>query len=145
MAKKKPLNPRLESKVRKKLRQAWGDHKLALFLGAGVSQPYGLPMWSEMVLTLLIDEYEQFKSLWEYYRRPFSSWMAETYGLTPVMLARLSQWKFQSNGRGSTFQVYVRDMLYSEPRQLSKGPTSLQAVAELAAADRQADAARHLR
>jgi len=134
MVKKKPLKPQLEPKVKEKLRQAWRDHKLVLFLGAGVSQPYGLPMWSDMVLTLLVDEYpDQFKSLWEHYRRPFGSWLAETYGLTPVMLARLSQWKFQSKGRSSTFQEYVRDMLYPAPPQTPKGPTSLKAVAQLTA------------
>lgn len=134
MVKKKQLNSRLEQKAKEKLRQAWRDHRLVLFLGAGVSQPYGLPMWSDMVLTLLVDEYpEKFKSLWEHYRRPFGSWLAETYGLTPVMLARLSQWKFQSKGRSSTFQEYVRDMLYPEPPQTPKGLTSLKAVAQLTA------------
>src|SRR6185436_14862278 len=134
MLKKKPLKLRLEPKVKEKLRQAWRDHKLVLFLGAGVSQPYGLPMWSDMVLTLLVDEYpDRFKSLWEHYRRPFGSWLAETYGLTPVMLARLSQWKFNSRQRGNTFQQYVRDMLYPEPEIQPAEPTALQAVAQLTA------------
>lgn len=117
-----------------KLRQAWRDRNLVLFLGAGVSQPYGLPMWSDLVLTLLVDEYpDQFKSLWEHYRRPFGSWLAEKYSLTPVMLARLSQWKFQSKGRSCTFQEYVRDMLYPDPPGRPKQRTALQAIAELAA------------
>jgi SIR2-like domain len=120
--------------TKEKLRQAWRDHKLVLFLGAGVSQPYGLPMWSDLVLTLLVDEYpDQFKSLWEHYRQPFGSWLAETYGLTPVMLARLSQWKFNSKQRGNTFQQYVRDMLYPEPEIPPKEPTALKAVAQLTA------------
>jgi hypothetical protein len=134
MATKRKLSAALPAGVKKKLLKAWRARKLVLFLGAGVSQPYGLPMWSDLVLTLLVDEYpDQFKSLWEHYRRPFGSWLAETYGLTPVMLARLSQWKFNSKNRGITFNEYIQEMLYPTPPRLPTGPTTLQAVAKLTA------------
>ncbi|MBC7912314.1 MAG: SIR2 family protein [Pyrinomonadaceae bacterium] len=138
MARKRKSTSNLSPTVKKRLRQAWRDHKLVLFLGAGVSQPYGLPMWSDLVLTLLVDEYpEQFKSLWAHYRRPFGSWLSETYGLTPMMLARLSQWKFQSKGRGCSFPEYLRDMLYQDPKPQPKGATALKAVAKLASLSEQ--------
>ncbi len=124
----------MSSSAKARLRQAWREHKLVLFLGAGVSQPYGIPMWSDLVLTLLVDEYpENFKSLWEHYRQPFGSWLAETYGLSPVMLARLSQWKFQNKGQACSFNEYVRDMLYPESQHSPRDTTALAAIAKIAA------------
>ncbi len=101
-----------------RLQKAWRDRKLVLCLGAGVSIPYGLPPWNELVLTLLIDEFSKmFKDLLEHYRRPFGSWLAETFGLTPLMLARLAQKQFESAPRSGSFAEYVREMMYLSYRE----------------------------
>src|SRR5262245_28466513 len=107
-----PSKPGLLPRHRDKLRQPWNDRNLVFCLGAGVSAPYGLPGWNDLVLTLLLDEYPgRFKRLWEHYRRPFGSWLAETFGLTPIQFARLSQRKFNRDARPVSFSEYVRQKL----------------------------------
>jgi hypothetical protein len=74
------------------LKEAWKRRKPVLFLGAGVSQPYGLPGWNDLVLTLLLDESSHaFDRFWPHYRVPLGSWLAETFGLSVVSIARLAR------------------------------------------------------
>ncbi|HKG46986.1 MAG TPA: hypothetical protein VKB02_09675, partial [Pyrinomonadaceae bacterium] len=40
------------------LRMAWKQKHLALFVGAGVSIPYGIPSWKNLVLELLFEQVE---------------------------------------------------------------------------------------
>jgi hypothetical protein len=125
---------RLPEADRAALDRAWSEGRLVLFLGAGASQPYGLPSWSDLVLTLLVDEYEtQLSDIWAHYRRPFSAWLAERYQLTPAMLARLSHWKFADGGYATSptaFAEYLRKILYGRFSRPAKS-TLLTAVADL--------------
>lgn len=114
-----------------RLQKAWRERKLVLCLGAGVSIPYGLPPWNELVLTLLIDEFSKmFKGLLEHYRRPFGSWLAETFGLTPLMLARLAQKQFANEPSAQSFAEYVAEMMYLSYREPHHS-TALTAIADL--------------
>ncbi|HSG38616.1 MAG TPA: hypothetical protein VLE27_03165, partial [Thermoanaerobaculia bacterium] len=38
------------------LQRAWREKDLVLFLGAGVSKPYGIPTWNDLVLEILFDQ-----------------------------------------------------------------------------------------
>jgi hypothetical protein len=113
---------------------AWQRRKLVLFLGAGVSLPYGLPSWSDLVLSLLLDESSRaFAEFWPHYRAPLASWLAETFGINPVGMARVVRaYSEQQNLKGAAFSEYVRDMLYRSVTT-PNGPTALSAIADLLA------------
>jgi hypothetical protein len=114
------------------LKEAWKRRKLVLFLGAGVSQPYGLPSWNDLVLTLLLDESSHaFEQFWPHYRMPLGAWLAETFGISAVSMARLARvYAKKNNLDDQQFRRYVRDQLYrfeSEP----VGCTTLTGVVDL--------------
>jgi hypothetical protein len=113
--------------------EAWNRRKLVLFLGAGISQPYGLPSWNDLVLTLLLDESSKiFGQFWEHYRVPLGAWMVETFGLTPVSMARLARKYAEKNYNfdDARFREYLREELYRSDRDPKK-PTTLSAIVDL--------------
>ena len=76
----------------KGLRSAWRSRQLVLFLGAGVSIPYGLPSWKNFVLELLFEQAERTRRLgrlWPHYRRALASWMTDYFEYDPLVLARM--------------------------------------------------------
>src|SRR5262245_32274847 len=114
------------------LKRAWAQRKLVLFLGAGVSQPYGLPSWNDLVLTLLLDESSRaFDKFWPHYRVPLGTWLAEKFGLSAVAMARLTRaYARDHNFDDQRFLTYVRDELYRFYRE-PNGPTTLTRIADL--------------
>ncbi len=76
----------------KELRKAWRNRQLVLFLGAGVSIPYGLPSWKNLVLELLFEHAQgtrRLGHLWPHYRRAVASWMTDYFDYDPLVLARM--------------------------------------------------------
>src|ERR1700754_4819480 len=76
----------------KGLRRAWRTRELVLFLGAGVSIPYGLPSWKNLVLELLFEQAQgtrQLGPMWPHYRRAVASWMTDYFDYDPLVLARM--------------------------------------------------------
>ena len=76
----------------KGLRYAWRNRQLVLFLGAGVSIPYGLPSWKNLVLELLFEQAQgtrRLGSMWPHYRRAVASWMTDFFDYDPLVLARM--------------------------------------------------------
>ena len=74
------------------LRYAWRNRQLVLFLGAGVSMPYGLPSWKSLVLELLFEQAQGTRRLgnrWPHYRRAVASWMTDYFDYNPLVLARM--------------------------------------------------------
>jgi len=74
------------------LRWAWKQKHLVLFLGAGVSIPYGVPSWKNLVLELLFEQVEHTRRLgniWPHYRRALASWMTDYFDYSPLVLARM--------------------------------------------------------
>src|SRR3569832_3024104 len=74
------------------LRWAWKQKHLVLFLGAGVSIPYGIPSWKTHVLELLFEQVEHTRRLgniWPHYRRALASWMTDYFDYSPLVLARM--------------------------------------------------------
>jgi len=115
------------------LSEAWNRRKLILFLGAGISQPYGLPSWNDLVLTLLLDESSKtFGKFWEHYRVPLGAWLVETFGLTPVSMARLARKYAEKNYNfnDARFRKYLRDVLYRTERD-PKQPPTLSSIVDL--------------
>src|ERR1044071_5382949 len=72
------------------LNWAWQQKQLVLFLGAGVSIPYGVPSWKNLVLELLFDQAGQTRRLGQmlpHYRRAVASWMTDYFEYSPLVLA----------------------------------------------------------
>ena len=121
------------------LRRAWRQGELVLCLGAGVSMPYGLPSWNNLVLELLFEQAQgtrQLGSMWPHYRRAVAAWMTDYFAYNPLVLARMVERDMQSKKRGNGAEKFLnclRSHLYANQR-IPKSRTTLQAVADLIAA-----------
>ena len=127
------------------LRWAWKQKHLVLFLGAGVSIPYGIPSWKNLVLELLFEQVEHTRRLgniWPHYRRALASWMTDYFDYSPLVLARMVERESRKRARkkgkpqlddgDQIFLEKLRTQLYAQckpPRNNKR--TALQAVADL--------------
>ena len=76
------------------LQQAWRERRLVLFLGAGVSMPYGVPAWRELVLHLLLDTADRrFAQFMPHYRPALATWLADRFDFSPALLARVVKYQ----------------------------------------------------
>jgi SIR2-like protein len=129
------------------LRFAWRNRQLVLFLGAGVSIPYGLPSWKNLVLELLFEHAQgtrQLGRMWPHYRRAVASWMTDYFEYNPLVLARMVERDLKKknpavghNGTNSAdsperFLERLRKHIYAHHREPSER-TALQAIADLIA------------
>jgi hypothetical protein len=125
------------------LQRAWKEKNLVLFLGNGVSMPYGIPAWKDLVLEILFDQTDVARRLEPIalpYRRALASWLVDYYDYDPVVLARVVKNEIGRRTRrrreGSEdarglFLEQVRTHLYPDPPLQPKEPTTLTAVADL--------------
>jgi len=131
----------------KGLRYAWRNRQLVLFLGAGVSIPYGLPAWKSLVLELLFEHAQGTRRLggmWPHYRRAVAAWMTEYFDYDPLVLARMverdlrlrnsriSRAANKSTDRKDLFLERLRAHMYAHYRE-PKGKAILPAVCDLIA------------
>src|SRR5947208_2763968 len=89
----------------KGLRYAWRNRQLTLFLGAGVSIPYGLPSWKSLVLELLFEQAQgtrRLGSMWPHYRRAVASWMTDYFDYDPLVLARMVERDLRLKNSGTS-------------------------------------------
>jgi hypothetical protein len=128
----------------KGLQAAWRQKHLVLFVGAGVSIPYGIPSWKDLVLELLFEQAEHTRrlgSLWPHYRRALASWMTDYFDYNPLVLARMVErdarqrsrknagWK-PSDGE-TVFLEKLRTQIYAHCKPPAGKRTALQAIADL--------------
>jgi hypothetical protein len=131
----------------KGLRYAWRSRQLVLFLGAGVSIPYGLPSWKSLVLELLFEHAQRTRrlgSMWPHYRRAVASWMTDYFDYDPLVLARMVERDLRlrnptipnavnkSADRADLFLERLRTHMYANYRE-PKGKTVLLAICDLIA------------
>jgi hypothetical protein len=131
----------------KGLRYAWRNRQLVLFLGAGVSIPFGLPSWKSLVLELLFEHAQgtrRLGSMWPHYRRAVASWMTDYFDYDPLVLARMVERDLRlrhsamprgaktSADRDDPFLCRLRAHMYANYRQ-PEGRTILQAICDLIA------------
>ena len=143
----KPSSPAVKIKVNpsdmRGLQYAWKDKRLVLFLGAGVSIPYGVPSWKNLVLELLFEQAEHTRRLgrmWPHYRRAVAAWMTDYFDYNPLVLARMVERDARKrsqkkNGRQSDgeqiFLENLRTQLYADCKPPTGKRTTLQAIADL--------------
>ncbi|MEA2600888.1 MAG: hypothetical protein QOF89_1880 [Acidobacteriota bacterium] len=125
------------------LRHAWREKSLVLFLGAGVSRPYGIPTWKDLVLEILFDQTDVARRLEPIdlpSRRALAAWLVDYYDYDPIILARVVKNEIRRNarrrsGKGSDgrdlFLEKVRQHLYPENPPVPREPTTLTGVADL--------------
>lgn len=124
------------------LNKAWEEKRLVLFLGAGVSIPYGIPSWKDLVLELLFEQVQhsrRLKKMLPHYRRAVASWMTDYFGYSPLVLARMVERDAKKRARKNAtkksdneiFLEQLRTQLYAQCRRPKGKRTTLQAIAEL--------------
>ena len=126
------------------LGMAWKQKHLVLFLGAGVSIPYGIPSWKNLVLELLFEQVEHTRRLgniWPHYRRALASWMTDYFDYSPLVLARMVERdaRKRSKRKGVEYAVdgeqifleKLRTQLYAQCKPPRVKRTTLQAIADL--------------
>lgn len=120
------------------LRYAWRNRELVLFLGAGVSIPYGLPSWKSLVLELLLEQVQSTRRLghvWPRYRRVIAAWMTDYFDYDPLVLARNVERDLRAKDPGDGETIFLgrlRAHMYANYREPA-GRTALTAVADLIA------------
>lgn len=120
------------------LRDAWARGRLVLFLGAGVSVPYGLSNWNDLVLDMLLNTDASFEQFWPNYRRALGAWMAGCYNFSPTTLARVIKARMEDSygplpepDRRSRFMEEVRAALYRTFQEPSAEPSAMTAVTRM--------------
>ena len=124
------------------LQYAWKDKRLVLFLGAGVSIPYGIPSWKNLVLELLFEQAGYTRRLGRmlpHYRRALASWMTDYFDYSPLVLARMVERDARRRSRKKgepvdgehIFLEKLRTQLYAECKTPPRKRTTLQAVGHL--------------
>src|SRR6267142_5392621 len=122
------------------LKKAWRGQRLVLFLGAGVSAPYGLANWTDLVLDLLLNESEKFEQFWPHYRKALALWMTDYFDFSPLALARVVKYKLRrsaesisSDQQRRDFLSLVHESLYSTFNENPTGTTALRTIAKMVA------------
>ncbi len=123
------------------LRRAWAEKDLVLFLGAGVSKPYGIPTWKDLVLEILFDQTDVARRLEAIdlpFRRALAAWLVDYYEYDPIILARVVKNEIRRRASRSKrgddphalFLEKVRQHLYPQEPPTPHEPTTLTAVAD---------------
>lgn len=123
------------------LRRAWAEKDLVLFLGAGVSKPYGIPTWKDLVLEILFDQTDvarRLESIDLPFRRALAAWLVDYYEYDPIILARVVKNEIRRRASRSRkgedpyalFLEKVRQHLYPREPPTPREPTTLTAVAD---------------
>lgn len=124
------------------LQRAWQEKDLVLFIGAGLSKPYGIPTWKDLVLEVLFDQTDVARRLEPVdlpFRRALAAWLVDYYEYDPIILARVvkneirrraSRRSGECDDPQTLFLEKVREHLYPKHPPEPREPTTLTAVAD---------------
>ncbi len=117
------------------VQNAWKNKNLSLFVGAGLSIPYGVPGWSDLITALLLNEADsRFKAFYPHYQYALASWLTDTVGFGPTSLARVVKYNLEHhNATNISFPQAIKNVLYANYQPKPDQGTSLKAVAHLIA------------
>ncbi|AEN89207.1 hypothetical protein BMWSH_2325 [Priestia megaterium WSH-002] len=104
------------------LNKAYKDEELVLVLGAGVSVPYNLPSWGNLLQKLLFETFNNGDNNTD---APFvlSKLFPELFPNSPLISARFLEEYFKKNKNGRTFEEMVKEALYEQVNRDADSPT----------------------
>ncbi|UZN01420.1 hypothetical protein OL548_34150 (plasmid) [Lysinibacillus sp. MHQ-1] len=95
------------------LNRAYKDEELVLVLGAGVSAPYNLPSWGNLLQKLLFGTFSNANQNTEA-SLALSKLFPELFPNSPLISARFLEEYFKKNNNGITFEARVKEALYEQ-------------------------------
>jgi hypothetical protein len=121
------------------LKKAYRNRRLVLFLGAGVSFPYGIPTWKDLVTDILINRSDnRFQHFFPSYRGALASWMTDNFDFSPTLLARVIRYQIDNHGyitdekqQAHEYKRIVREALYNSYKPNVQGETALSKIVEI--------------
>ena len=95
------------------LNKAYKDEELVLVLGAGVSAPYNLPSWGNLLQKLLFETFNNNNTNTDI-SFVLSKLFPELFPNSPLISARFLEDYFKKQKNGKTFEELVKEALYEE-------------------------------
>lgn len=95
------------------LNRAYKDEELVLVLGAGVSSPYNLPSWGNLLQKLLFETFSNANQNTKA-SLALSKLFPELFPNSPLISARFLEEYFKRNINGRTFEARVKEALYEQ-------------------------------
>jgi len=94
--------------------RAFERENLVLVLGAGVSRPYNIPTWNELLQGLLLTSLPKDTSNWQFTDPvTVAKLFAAVFQPTPLIAARYLRLTFAQDGSSESFEQKVREVLYA--------------------------------
>ncbi|SMQ78389.1 SIR2-like domain-containing protein [Bacillus sp. OV166] len=104
------------------LNRAYKDEELVLVLGAGVSVPYNLPSWGNLLQKLLLETFTITDTNTD---APLvlSKLFPLLFPNSPLISARFLEEDFKKKDKGKTFEEMVKEALYAQINREADSPT----------------------
>lgn len=104
------------------LSKAYKDEELVLVLGAGVSVPYKIPSWGNLLQKLLFETFNS-SSTNNDAQFVLSKLFPELFPNSPLISARFLEEYFKKKKNGKTFEEMVKEALYEQINREADSPT----------------------
>lgn len=104
------------------LSKAYKDEELVLVLGAGVSVPYKIPGWGNLLQKLLFETFNN-SSANNDAQFVLSKLFPELFPNSPLISARFLEEYFKKKKNGKTFEEMVKEALYEQINREADSPT----------------------
>lgn len=104
------------------LNKAYKDEELVLVLGAGVSVPFRLPSWANLLQKLLFETFNNHSTDTES-SSVLSKLFPELFPNSPLISARFLDEYFKKKDNGKTFNEMVKEALYEHVDRDADSPT----------------------
>ncbi|MGV2485996.1 UNVERIFIED_CONTAM: hypothetical protein FOS07_18605 [Bacillus mycoides] len=104
------------------LSKAYKDEELVLVLGAGVSVPYKIPSWGNLLQKLLFETFNNSNTNNDA-QFVLSKLFPELFPNSPLISARFLEEYFKKKKNGKTFEETVKETLYEQIHRETDSPT----------------------
>ncbi|MBY0038678.1 SIR2 family protein [Bacillus cereus] len=104
------------------LNKAFKNEELVLVLGAGVSVPYNLPSWDNLLQKLLFETFNDFNDN-EDASSVLSKLFPKLFPNSPLISARFLEEYFKKHENDRTFEGMIKDALYERVNREAASPT----------------------